>query len=189
MSRRTKIIIIVALVIVAVLLLTLLAMAPRPYDLFNPSTSPTPTPTAGLPVAGGTVSVPVATPITREPRTQATIEALARTFTERYGSYSSQSGLINLRELGPLMTQRLAATAPATLQRTLPASGFYGVTTKVLGTEIISLNQAETEAQLVMQTQRTETAASGVPKNLYQKLTLKLVKEAAGWKVDQADWQ
>ncbi len=87
------------------------------------------------------------------------------------------------------MTQRLAAEAGAALERTLPTAGFYGVTTKVLSAQIISLNAAETEAQVVVQTQRSETKAGPSAQQFYRKLTVGLVQEPSGWKVDQATWQ
>lgn len=189
MQRRTKIIIIVALVVIGVLLLVLLAIAPRPGLPVPANGNANTASGGGLPVSGGSVTVPLPTPVTREPKTQATLEAIAKTFTERFGSYSTDSGVENLKSLQAILTERFTPIANVMVQQTLPTSGFYGVTTKVLSTEIIALNAAETEAQVMVQTQRSETNTGRNTQQRYQKITVKLVKETAGWKVDQAEWQ
>jgi len=189
MQRRTKIVIIIALVAIGVLLLVLLAMAPRPSGPVPAGGNANNLSVGGLPVAGGGVTVPMSTPVTREPKTQATLEAVAKTFAERFGSYSTDSGVENLKSLKAIMTERFTPIATVMVQQMLPTSGFYGVTTKVLSTEIIALNADETEAQVMVQTQRSETNTGRGTQQRYQKITVKLVKEAVGWKVDQAEWQ
>lgn len=195
MTKRTKVITVAVLVIVVLVLLVAVALAPGRFSSRNrggPNGNTPADENVGLPQAGTNagVTVPVApTPVTKEPGTQSTLEALAKTFAERYGSYSSHSGLSNLRELQPIMTSRMAASAAAALPQARPDSGFYGVTTKVLSVQIIALNEAETEAQLAVQTQRSETRTGQGAQQSYRKLTVSLIKESGGWKVDQATWQ
>lgn len=185
----------VVLAVLVVIALVAVALAPGRFSPRNRGGQNGNTPAggnAGLPQVGTNegVTTPVApTPVTKEPATQSTLEALAKTFAERYGSYSSHSELSNLRELQPIMTSRMAKSAAAALPQSLPGTGFYGVSTKVLSVQIIALNDAETEAQLAVQTQRSETRTGQGGNQFYQKLTVSLVKESAGWKVDQAAWQ
>lgn len=196
MSKRTKIAVVVILGVIMLLLIVLVALAPRRRATTGgPANNQQPAPggaNQGLPGAGsvGTPATPTTEPpVTKEPKTQATVEALAKTFAERYGSFSSHSGTANVRELRPIMTTRLAATAEATVARALPATGFYGITTKVLHTQIIALNESETEAQVVVQTQRSENRGVSGGTQFYQQLSLRLVQESDAWKVDQATWQ
>lgn len=191
MERRTKLIILIVVAVAVMLGLILLALAPRPTS----RPQPTPTPGAGIPVVGGSPTggslVPAArpSPLTKEPTTQATLEALALTFTERYGSYSSDSGLENLRQLEPVATAEWFAQAEAKLRASLPSSGFYGVTTIALSAQIIALDEPEREAQVVVQAQRSETRTGQGGNQFYQQLTLTMVKHELGWKVRQAEWQ
>ncbi|TSC76125.1 MAG: Uncharacterized protein G01um101431_987 [Parcubacteria group bacterium Gr01-1014_31] len=190
MTKRTKIITIIVLALLVVLALVLVARAPRPARPAGLG-QPSPLPGAGttLPPAGGAVTQPVEPPVTKEPKTQATLEALAKTFAERYGSFSTDGGSTNLQQLQPLMTEQFAATARAAQQQLLLGDGFYGVTTKVLSAEIVALNGEETEAQIVVQTQRSETRTGAGRQQFYQKLTVTLLKNTAGWRVDGASWQ
>lgn len=193
MERRTKLIILVVIAVAVILGLILLALAPRPA----PRPQPTPTPAGDtIPVVGGSPlpdfspgPAPGGSPVTREPATQATLQALAVTFAERYGSYSSDSRLENLRQLKPLATAEWYAQAEAKLRATLPTSGFYGVTTRALSAQIIALDEQETEAQVVVQTQRSETRGGVAAQQFYQPLAMTLVKHGQGWRVRQADWQ
>ncbi|MDO8559797.1 MAG: hypothetical protein Q7S23_02045 [bacterium] len=190
MTKRTKIIVILVLALVVVLALVLIARAPRPARPLGPEqVSPLPGAGTTLPPVGGTVTQPVEPPVTKEPKTQATLEALAKTFAERFGSFSTHGGSTNLQQLQPLMTEQFAVTARSAQQQVLLGDGFYGVTTKVLSAEIVALNSEETEAQVVVQTQRSETRTGGGRQQFYQKLTVTLVKNTAGWRVDGASWQ
>ena len=190
MTRRTKILVIAVLGALVLLALVLVVRPPRPPRPAGPG-APTPRSGSGsaLPPAGGSVTTPVRTPVTREPKTQATLEALAKTFTERYGSYSTDGGSSNLDQLAPLMTDRFAAAVRAAPPPLVRSDGFYGVTTKVLSAEIVTLNREETEAQVVVQTQRIETQSGAGRQQFYQKLTVSLVKASTGWRVDAATWQ
>ncbi len=183
MSRRTKIIIVVVIGVVLLLIVVLLALAPR--RLIRPVTNQ-PAATGGSPAPSPAVALPPAAPVTKEPRTQSTLEAVAITFAERYGSYSSERQPDYLATLSPLMTERFAAR----VKLALPAgTEFYGISTKALSAQIIALTETETEAQVVVQTQRTEARGGSAAAPTYQKITLTLVKAGLGWQVDRADWQ
>lgn len=190
MSRRTKILVMAVLAVIVVLAFVLVARAPRLMRPAGPS-APTPSPASGptLPPSVGSATAPVRPPVTKVPKTQATLEATAKTFTERYGSYSTHGGSSNLDQLTPLMTERFAAMSRTAQQLLLRSDGFYGVTTKVLSAEIVALNSQETEAQVVVQAQRSETRSGTGRQQVYQKLTVSLVKASSGWRVDAATWQ
>ena len=193
MERRTKLIILVVIAVVVMLGLVLLALAPRPVA--TPQPQPTP-PSSAIPVVGGSPlpgeSPAVAvqpSPVTKEPATQTTLQAFAVTFAERYGSYSTDGTLENLRQLKPLMTAEGFAHAEQKLRSSLPTNSFYGVTTRALSAQIIALDEQETEAQLVVQTQRSETRTGLTAQQFYQPLSVTVVKTQNGWRVKLAEWQ
>ena len=67
---------------------------------------------------------------------------------------------------------------------------FYGVTARALKAEIISLNQEETRAKIVVTVQREEEAGESLLKNItYQKLVLDFMKIDKAWKVNSANWK
>lgn len=184
MSQRSKIIILLGVGCILLFVVVFVALAPTRVGQ-TPAKNQNVAAVNALP-SPQNAALPAAFPLTKAPRTQSALEAVAVTFAERYGSYSSERQPDYLSQLAPLMTPRLAAVATPTL----PAgSTFYGVTTKALSVQIVALNEAETEAQLVVQTQRFETPGGGAQPPWYQKITLTLVQFPGGWRVDRADWQ
>ncbi|HLD18169.1 MAG TPA: hypothetical protein VJB99_03805 [Patescibacteria group bacterium] len=121
---------------------------------------------------------------------QAPLQALAKTFAERYGSYSNESAFANLTDVLPLMSQRFRAETEKMLATSIPSTAFYGVTTRVLAVSIETMDDSSGIAQTSIHTQREET--TGTVQNvvtIYQILTLDFVKENSTWKVDRARWQ
>lgn len=116
--------------------------------------------------------------------------ALARSFAERYGSYSNQSDFSNLEELYPFMTAALRERTLELVERErlqpVDAENYTGATTRVIGLKVVS--QAPTHAEILAATQRSESG-SGQDRTYYQDLRLTLVVVGGQWKVDSTKWE
>jgi len=117
-----------------------------------------------------------------------TLQSLAITFAERYGSYSTESSFANLYDVMDLMTASLRSETEKFVATAKNSPDYYGVTTMVLSVKLIT--EDETSASLEVSTQRDESVGS--PQNSeikYQKLLLSCLKENGIWKVSSATWQ
>ena len=193
MSRRTKIIIL-AVVIVAVLAFIVWLIFRRTSNV-SPPTDATPVSDAqaisGIPPAPlSSVAPSRASEGAQLPR--AGIEAFARSFVERYGSYSNQSNFENIENLYPFMTARMQASAKAFVAgEQAKRNGvvlYTGVTTRALSTRISS--QSAAGALVRIKAQRTESA-TGIkdPRVYYQDIEIVLKSQGGEWKVDEAEWK
>jgi hypothetical protein len=123
----------------------------------------------------------------------ATAEAVARSFAERFGSFSNQSDFENIIDLHPFMTAKMRVWADDYVEKTRgttqAAAVYYGITTRALGSEI--LKQDAASAVIQVNTSRREIGGNlGETKEYLQNIELTLVKEAGDfWKVDKAEWQ
>lgn len=189
-SNRAKVIIAGVLVIIAIILILLF--------LRRPSSSPTTTSTNKQTTTTQTKPTPTPTPkvtpvVTPEQKVQASLAAVAQIFTERYGSYSSESQAANLQDLLPLVTAGFRATLEtqiATLQAASPAKVLYGVTTRFLSASVTSIDTASGTATLVVSTQQEETKGSVANVSIgYKKMDLTLKQVDGDWLVDSATWE
>ncbi|HLC90055.1 MAG TPA: hypothetical protein VJG65_03780 [Patescibacteria group bacterium] len=188
MSRRNKIIIVVIAVIVILLVLGLIWW----FWLRLPKEEPITNTNQGLQLPEdvvrplGNVNVSPA-----QAKLEAELKAVAMTFAERFGSYSSEGGFSNLDDLKDLMTLRMKAwTENYKIEKSGASGEYYGVTTQALTAEIISLDEDFGQAEILVNTQRREMRQKTInPDIFYQKLKLKLVKSQTGWKIDSAEWQ
>jgi hypothetical protein len=117
------------------------------------------------------------------------ISALAKTFAERYGSYSNESRFSNLRDLLPLMTSSFAKSTQAVIDSSETPATYYGVTSRVVTVEVLSLDEEVGTASFELTLQREE--AVGSPRDIsvsYQKLHLDFEQEDRIWKVASASW-
>lgn len=119
------------------------------------------------------------------------IEAFARSFAERYGSYSNQTNFENLKDLFPFMTARLSQATAAYVEREsakTPGSSYFGVSTRAVSATV--LTQTETSARLRLSTQRAESqSGQGAPRIYYQDIEFALLNVGGEWKVDEASWK
>ena len=135
------------------------------------------------------------TPITQKEEEQITqtvnMEALASSFAERYGSFSSQSNFENIIELKLVMTdsmQKWADKYVTEQKEKMPESTeYYGITTKALTTKALSDNG--TSAKYLVNTQRVETFNDGKTNMFFQEIEISLLKVNGDWKVDNAVWK
>ncbi len=198
MSRRTKIIITVVLIliIIAVVLWAIWVFL-RSGEANGPLTSQE-VPAAPLPSAPNlpaqqTRPAPLTATVNPNgsvPPSAVGFTALARSFAERYGSYSNQSDFSNLEELYPFMTAALRERTLGLVERerlqAADAENYTGVTTRATGLQVISQNS--THAEILVSTQRSESG-SGQDRTYYQNLRLTLVVVDGQWKVDSTQWE
>lgn len=116
------------------------------------------------------------------------LQSLAITFTERYGSYSTESSFANLYDVMDIMTVSFRDETQAFITSSKASSPYYGVTTRVLSVNIVSSD--ETSAVVKVATQREESKGSVQNSEIkYQDLLLTCVEEDSVWKVSSAIWQ
>lgn len=118
---------------------------------------------------------------------------LARSFAERFGSYSNQSNYGNIEDLKILMSSKMKIWANdyvKELRNNNSYSGsFYGITTKSLIEP--SLNNFSLESgkvEVLLSVQREEISTSE-PKLYNQDIKIVFIKESGEWLVDEAIWQ
>ncbi len=187
MSRRIKIILAILIIVLILLALFLLW-----WNIWRPQ--PAPTTVVVVETEEEEVSSPFAIPPIAEldQRTdeEISVETLAKTFAERYGSYSNESNFANLDDLEPLMTDSLASELAVMVANTDISDMYYGITTQVVSMNIISIDETSGTASISVLTQREE--AVGGPTNTevsYETLVLDMVKVSGVWKVDGVTWQ
>lgn len=184
MSRNQKIGIGVAAVLVIALLIWL--YWPR-------SEEQTVAPAVVVPVEEETAPAPSPTPEVAEEQEQrdqsAGLQALAKTFAERYGSFSTEANFANLEDVMLLMTPEFAARTQAYIDTAAVGESFYGVTTRVVSINIDQLDEEAGQAVLTINTQRQEAVDS--PQNIsvkYQDIVLEFEMISGSWKVSSATW-
>lgn len=137
--------------------------------------------------SGSSATPEVATPVVKE----TSAITVARTFVERFGSYSSEADAENIDDVVPMATvafqKKLNALAKES--RASSAGTYYGVSTLVV-TAPKTVSASATQTVLTMTTQREET--NGDPSNTtkkYQSITVTLVKSGTTWLIDGYTWK
>ncbi|HBK34695.1 MAG: hypothetical protein UU08_C0002G0013 [Candidatus Uhrbacteria bacterium GW2011_GWE2_40_58] len=121
---------------------------------------------------------------------ESAVRSLSDTFTERYGSYSTESDFANLRDVLVLMTDRFAADTQNYLDSAKSSDDYYAVTTQVLNVKILDFDEEAKTATTSVSTQRQESRGTIQDMSvIYQTLFLELIWEQGMWKVDVAEWQ
>lgn len=182
-ARLRKPILITILVLFIFLVAVLLALFVRP------KASPTPEPQQPA------VTAPVAPALTLSERQEqesrassATLQAQAKMFAERYGSFSTEADYQNLKDLLPIMTDAFAAQTSAFILTVPKATEYYGVTTRVVAVKTDALDEAAGTASMTLGTQRQETKGTAAPTVKYQNLVLTFKKVGTEWKASSAVW-
>lgn len=141
----------------------------------------------GSPAGSGVGGVPGAiTGLTvKQPTTEAmeknAAKQLAKIFIERYGSYSTDSDYQNIREIQPIVTDKLWSVLSKRLSA--PVTGaFVGVTTHAIAASLTSWKK---DASAVVDMQITQTEIRDGAERQYQRTaTVNLVKSGGLWLVD-----
>lgn len=86
----------------------------------------------------------------------------AKYFTERFGSYSNQSNYENFSDLEIFMTKDFASWSVSyvkQLRENAPSfETYYGISTRALTTEIISYDEKNAQAEIIVLTERSESS-------------------------------
>ena len=186
-KKRATIIILICLGILIIFLWIL-------WFFFHPkTTTPTvkPSTTSTSQTAPASTVSQQATEQEKQLRTQAAgVIALAKLFTERYGSYSNEADFQNIRDVIPLMSKTFAATTTADLATKKIPTGFYGITTRVITVKVLKNDDKAGMALVDVDTQRQEETGSAQNTSVkYQTIELAFVKESGVWLVDSATWR
>lgn len=125
---------------------------------------------------------------------EASLKSIARSFAERFGTYSNQNNFENIEHLIPYMTERMKQWATNYLEekRTNPvyAGIYHGITTKSLSITTVSYDTSDGTAEFLVKTQRRESTGSTSNSQLtYQDIQIKFKREQGIWKVDEAWWK
>src|SRR3989338_240023 len=116
---------------------------------------------------------------------------LARFFTERFGTFTSQSQFESIRELSSVSTSSFSewmiGSYVAELRRQYPSDSYIGQTTTVLSTELAA--STDNAATVNVRTQQRLSKGAEAPVTTSPTLVVKLVKSGEGWLVDSATWQ
>ncbi|MDD3711594.1 MAG: hypothetical protein PHP37_03285 [Patescibacteria group bacterium] len=119
---------------------------------------------------------------------------IARSFVERFGSYSNQSDYGNIDDLKMFMTAKMKLWADEYVSdlksEDLDQDKFYGIITKALiEPEVLNFDLASSKVDLMVATQREETTDSQNKRVFSQNIKISFVKENGEWLVDGAFWQ
>ena len=121
---------------------------------------------------------------------EAEANVIARSFVERFGSFSSQANYVNINDVKLLATEGLKERLDSIALKAKSVSGgaYYGVSTKVIAVE--ELTKTDAVAEFKMKTQRQETI--DFPSNMsirYQDIMVDLVKVGDRWLVSDFVWK
>jgi len=112
-------------------------------------------------------------------------------FAERFGSYSNHSNYENLVDLKYFMTVKMQKEVDIKISSrdfTKENNIYYGITTRALSAEIISVN--DSTADIKVKTQREEFWGADVNSKVsYRDILISFIKENKVWKVNSAIWQ
>jgi hypothetical protein len=203
MSRRTKIIIAVIVLLLLLLLFAALLLSGGEPEGAAPTLAEPSRTTSGVGLINGTISVnttvtnvaPAPTPAAPAPTPDpgSGIRQIAKSYAERYGSFSNLGDFENLVDLKVYMTASLAASTDAYIaaeSQKPPAQSYFGVTTRAINVTVSSVDETAGTASALVKTQRQDYASgTGQPEVYYQDIVIDLKREDGVWKVDMATWQ
>ncbi|MBI2551093.1 hypothetical protein HYV73_01990 [Candidatus Uhrbacteria bacterium] len=185
MSRRLQLIGLILLTIALILFLlwfffwrnrvapVVTAPAPITTPVFAPKViEPPPIPPAPLP-----------------PAPPSGLQAVATTFTQRYGSFSCEANYQNLRDVLPLLTPSFAGEIQTIIDKNAPCIDFYTQTTRVITVSVKTRDDALGTATVEINTQQDIAELS--PQNhrlTYRIITLEMKKIGDSWRVASAVW-
>ncbi|MFH1767334.1 MAG: hypothetical protein ABH826_04570 [Patescibacteria group bacterium] len=114
---------------------------------------------------------------------------IARSFVERFGSFSTESDYANVDDVMSLATVSLQTRLHRIAEeaRQSISSAYYGVSTKVIAMEVVA--ETDSAASIKITTQRKESIDSPANTTIsYQEIDLELVRNGDSWLVDNFQW-
>jgi hypothetical protein len=157
-----------------------------------PSSDTAPAANSGTAVAEVAPVVETPAPYVEE---RETVTALAKSFAERYGSYSSTSNFANVEDSLALMTEGFAATSRAQVQAgrstsTTPTGPTITTISRALSATLSAFDAPSGTASVAVSMQVQElTGAEAKGTVSYRTMALTMAKVDGTWKVDSAKWQ
>ncbi|MDD3085347.1 MAG: hypothetical protein PHU32_05680 [Candidatus ainarchaeum sp.] len=120
-------------------------------------------------------------------------KSIARSFSERFGSYSNQSDYGNITDVYDWLSSDMKEWADSyinNLKANTNYSGtYYGITTKALIEPLINnFNPNSNRVEVIVKTQREEVSSSNESKIFDQDIKIIFIKENGNWLVDEATW-
>lgn len=190
MTRKTRLTIIAAIVLIFILLLVWLWLFLRTPQTEESETLATIEPQADEVIDSGPNIQQQQLEQQQQTRSQAAgATTVAKTFAERYGSYSNEARFQNMTDLFPLMTDAFADSTREFIRTAEVPETYYGVTTRVLTVDVKLLDEQVGASTILMRTQREIAEVSTQNSRVeYQEIEIMLVKQAGVWKVDSATW-
>ncbi len=196
----------IKILIIAIILILLIAII---YYLFfyqagpkvmekikeQPDTTQQPASGAQLPGAGEAAGgkAVIKSKIKEDKIDETALMRMAAAFAERFGSFSNQSNYGNISDLKIFMSAKMRGWADDFVEQQKEKQGdtgvYSGVTTKALFQEVKEFDEPAGRAEILVKTQRRETAGDTEAAAFYQDIVIKFVKEKGEWKVDSAEWQ
>ncbi len=133
------------------------------------------------------VNIPAGTqvkPLTTDEALKNGAKQMAKIFTERYGTYSSDSDFANVREVESLVTKSYWSELEKTIGTGKPAM-FIGVTTNAVASEVAEYGGGK--ATVNVSVQKTTTRGSSVTESS-EKAKVWLIQSGGVWLVDDFEW-
>lgn len=188
-SRQKIYIIVVGVIIVALLAVVMWFLYFRDDPVVNQNTTVTTNDTT-VAVVNATVNAATTVPAA-DPELESDVlklERLAKLFTERFGSYSSDALYQNILDLRPYMTNKMQVWAEDYVTVQL-ARGEAATVSRIV-TTVASMQEqsiAGTQASILLTTQRIESGTN--QETYYQEIVIDFIKDGQDWLVDSATWQ
>ena len=208
MTRRKKIILVVIILIILIIIVLLFLLwgrgSPTGVNVNAPMTNEAIVNQGRLEILGGninaggvTVNVNAGTPggvAGRVPSLEDNLKKIASNFAERFGSFSNQNQFENIQDLEVLMSEKMKAWAENYVleakAKNPDTSVYYGITTKAIKADLVSLDEKAGRAEILVSTQRWEAKeATTNIRVFYQDIGIKFIFENKEWKVDAAIWK
>ena len=123
---------------------------------------------------------------TTEEKMRSAAENIAKIFTERYGSYSTDNPGQNLKDLESLSTPDLWTVLKGKIETMTVGKEFISMTTRAFSASIISF---ETDKAIVKTVSTKEENKSGVLREFNQEAEVTLLRNGDNWLVDDLKWK
>lgn len=117
----------------------------------------------------------------------AELKLKAQFFIERYGTYSSDSGYINLKNLKPFMSDNLAEKVQERIDQGLEKEDFFSFSTQTGSVELIDLKKDENAEFLIEIQEKKIDSEETITKQ--KKVNLVFINQDGQWKVDEINYQ
>lgn len=121
--------------------------------------------------------------------TTVSASTIARTFVERFGSYSSESNFVNVEDILSLATDDFQDDLNDIIERARRNAddAYYGISTVIITTKVV--NESASAVTLRLTTQREEAIDDPANASVrYQDIVVHLVKVGDDWLIDGFTW-